>query len=173
MHYDIDTLDDYLRGELDAARDAAVHAHLDACDACRASYEDAASVRDWLRAAAAAEEREFPSMIKARVWETVRAAAPSPFDRLRAGWRTWVAVPVAAVLALALSIGLPALHGTAQGGIAATDLLVEHAAQMSDNPLADHGVVVRASMLESNEATVPFVNAIDTTSIADPTGAGR
>ena len=90
MHYNADTLDDYLHGALGPERDAAIHAHLEACADCRALYDEAASVRDWLRAAARAEEREFPSMIKARVWEAVRAmpAPPrSPIACARSGAR--------------------------------------------------------------------------------------
>jgi len=109
MHYDADTLDDYLHGALGPERDAVIHAHLEACAACRALYDEAATVRDWLRAAAQAEEREFPSMIRARVWERVRAMpAPLSFaDRLRALWRPMIAVPVAAVLAVFIYVGVP------------------------------------------------------------------
>jgi hypothetical protein len=150
MHYDLDTLDDYLRGELDAA-----------------------TVRDWLRTAAVAEEREFPSLVRAHVWDAIHAAPPARFAWLRSGWRPWVALPVAAAIALAVYAEVPAIHGGAPAGIAATDLLLEHAAQMADNPLADHGVVVRASTLDASEASVPLVEAVDTTSIADPAGDGR
>ena len=81
MHYNADTLDDYLHGALGPERDATIHAHLETCAPCRATYEEAATVRDWIRAAARAEEREFPSMIKARVWEAVRNT-PAPVSFL-------------------------------------------------------------------------------------------
>ena len=73
MHYDADTLDDYLHGALGPERDAAIHAHLETCAECRAIYDECASgARLDPRRRAQAEEREFPSMIKARVWEAVR-----------------------------------------------------------------------------------------------------
>jgi anti-sigma factor RsiW len=173
MHYDLDTLDDYLRGELDTARDAAVHAHLETCEPCRRAYDEAASVRDWVRTAAAAEELAFPSLIKARVWEEIRSAPPSPFAWLRTGWRPWLALPVAAALVIVGYLEVPALHGGTPAGITASDLLLEHSAQMADNPLADHGAVVRASTFDAGPAAVPLIEAVDSTSIADPTGDGR
>lgn len=153
MHYELETIDDYLHGELDEARDAAVHAHLETCATCRARYDETASVRDWLRAAADAEAREFPSLIKAHVWETVRAAKPGPFASLRSGWRPWLAVPVAAALAFAAYLEVPAFHAAPPAGVAASDLLLEHAAQMADNPLADHGIVVEAVDMTSDSAS--------------------
>jgi anti-sigma factor RsiW len=154
MHYDLETIDDYLHGELDEARDAAVHAHLETCATCRARYDETASVRDWLRAAAEAEARDFPSLIKAQVWDTVRAAKPGPLAFLRGGWRPWLAVPVAAALAFAAYVELPAFHAAPPpAGVAASDLLLEHAAHMADNPLADHGVVVEAVDLTADSAS--------------------
>ena len=126
MHYNADILDDYLHGEFGPERDATIHAHLESCADCRVLYDEAASVRDWLQNAARTEELEFPSIIKARVWERVRELpAPVSFaDRLRALWRPMIAVPVAAVLALFVYIGVPGIHGGGQpAGVAATYLL--------------------------------------------------
>jgi anti-sigma factor RsiW len=172
MHYDLETLDDYLHGELDEARDAAVHAHLETCPACRAAYDETATVRDWLRAAAAADEREFPSPIKAYVWETLRAAKPGPFAFLRTGWRPWLAVPLAGALAFAVYVERPHMHA-AGPGIAASDLLLEHDAQMADNPLADHGIVIPASTMDSSQPTSTLIEAVDTSSADDPSSDGR
>jgi anti-sigma factor RsiW len=153
MHYNADTLDDYLHGALGPERDATIHAHLEGCAACRALYEEAATVRDWLRAAARAEEREFPSMVKANVWERIRNS-PQPvslFDRVRAAWRPMIALPVAAVIAAIAYLGAPGVHGTGQpAGVAATYLLEEHAALASDNPLADRGLIVPASIQQAS-----------------------
>jgi len=60
MHYNADILDDYLHGALGPERDATIHAHLEGCAPCRTLFDEAATVRDWLRNAARAEEREFP-----------------------------------------------------------------------------------------------------------------
>jgi len=172
MHYDHETIDDYLHGELDEARDAAVHAHLDTCPACQAAYDETATLRDWIRTAAAADERDFPSPIKAYVWERLRDAKPGPLAFLRTGWRPWLAVPVAAALVFAAYVERPAVHAPAPG-IAASDLLLEHDAQMADNPLADHGIVIPASTLDSSQPTSTLIEAVDTSSADDPSSDGR
>jgi predicted anti-sigma-YlaC factor YlaD len=156
MHYNADILDDYLHGALGPERDATIHAHLETCAPCRARYDEAATVRDWLRTAARAEELEFPSIVKARVWEAVRAMpAPVTFaDRLRALWRPMVAVPIAAAIAVFAYMGVPSVHGSSQpAGVAATYLLEEHAAVASDNPLADRGLIVPASVVDGQQTT--------------------
>jgi len=154
MHYNDDTLEDYLHGELGPERDATIHAHLETCAPCRARYEDIASLRDLLRSSARAAELEFPSIIKARVWEAVRSA-PAPLtlaDRLRSFWRPMIAVPVAAAIAVFANMGIPAVHGTSgPAGVAATYLLEEHAALASDNPLADRGMIVPASLVDGTD----------------------
>jgi hypothetical protein len=93
-------------------------------------------------------------MIRARVWEAVRnAPQPASFaDRLRALWRPMIAVPVAAAVAVFVYAGVPGIHGNAQpAGVAATYLLEEHAALASDNPLADRGLIVPASVVDSQQ----------------------
>ena len=169
MHYDLDTLDDYLHGELDGARDVAVHAHLETCATCRAACDQSAAMRDWIRRAAAAEERDLPAIVKAKVWDAVRDTPPSPFAWLRTGWRPWLAVPVAACLAAAAYLGIPGVHPAVPNvGVAASDLLLEHAAQTADNPLADHGVVVPASTSTSVSPSLTLIEATDAAGINDP-----
>ena len=164
MHYEVEILEDYLQGELGPERDAVIYAHLESCAPCRATCDSAAALRDWLQSAARAEEREFPSMIKARVWEAVRAQTPGPFERLRALWRPWAAVPLAAMLALVAYVGVPAVqHAGSPAGVAATYLLEEHAAATSVNPLADRGLIVPASMNGSAPAA-GIIEAADATS---------
>ncbi len=156
MHYNADILDDYLHGALGPERDATIHSHLEVCAPCSALYDEAATVRDWLRAAARAEEREFPPMIKARVWEALRTtpSPPSFADRLRTLWRPMLVVPVAAAIAVFAYVGIPGFHGNGQpAGIAATYLLEEHAAVASDNPLADRGLIVPASVVDGRQTT--------------------
>lgn len=166
MHYNADTLDDYIHRALGPERDATIHAHLETCRDCRALYDELAAVRDWVRSAARAEELEFPSIIKARVWERVREQPlqPSFAERLRALWRPMIAVPVAAVIAGFVYLGIPGIHvghGGGVPGIAATYLLEEHAALASDNPLADRGLIVPASVVEGGQAS-GLIGADDT-----------
>ena len=151
MHYTIETFEDYLHGALGPERDATIHAHLEGCGDCRTLCDEAASTRDWLRAAARAEELEFPSMIKARVWEAVRNAQPTWLDRIRAAWRPVVAVPVAGLIAVALYVSIPAVQGAhAAPGVAASYLMEEHAAVASENPLADRGMITTASLVDGS-----------------------
>jgi predicted anti-sigma-YlaC factor YlaD len=155
MHYNGNVLDDYLHGALGPERDASIHAHLETCTACRSAYDEAASLRDWLRNAARADEREFPALVKARVWDAIRSV-PGPVsfaDRVRALWRPLVAVPVAALVATFAYLGVPGIHGSTGGaGVAATYLLEEHAAVASDNPLADRGLIVPAAVVDTTQA---------------------
>ncbi len=173
MHYEIDILDDYLHGELDSANDAAVHAHLETCATCRAACDRSAALRDWLRSAARAEEREFPSLVKAHVWEQIRTAPPSRIAWLRSGWRPWLALPVAAAITVAGYLGVPAIHGTPPAGVSASDLLLEHAAQMAGNPLADHGLVVPASTVDSVHPSLTLIEAVDAATMNDPSSDGN
>lgn len=152
MHYTADIFDDYLCGELGSERDAVIHAHIEACTDCRAIYDESVSVRDWVRTNARAEELEFPSIIKGRVWDAVRNERPSFAERLRALWRPMIAVPVAAAIAVFAYVGVP-FHPVHASGVAATYLLEEHAALASDNPLADRGLIVPASMVDSQRST--------------------
>lgn len=153
MHYDADTLADYLHGALGDERDASIHAHLEACADCHAIYDETVSVRDWIRSAARAEELEFPSLVKARVFDAIRNRQPSFADRLRALWRPMIAVPIAAALAVFAYVGLPIVRGGSPAGVAATYLLEEHAAVASDNPLADRGLILPASLVDGQRTT--------------------
>jgi predicted anti-sigma-YlaC factor YlaD len=167
MHYTVETLEDYLHGELGPERDAAIHAHLEACAPCRGAYDEAAGVRDWLRAAARADEREFPATLRTRVLATIRHPEPTFLDRLRAAFRPAIAVPIAAVVAVAAFVGVPAVHpaGGPPAGVAASYLLEEHAAVASDNPLADRGLVVPASV--SDDRQPALIDAAETATVSD------
>lgn len=168
MHYDADILADYLHGETGPETDAAIHAHLETCVPCRALHDESAAVRDWVRAAARAEELELPAMVRARVWEAVRASEPTLLERLRAAFRPAIALPVAAALAIFAYAGVPALHPAPHPpGVAASYLFEEHAAVASNYPLADRGLVVQASSLDDAHASA-LIEAADTV-----TAAGR
>jgi anti-sigma factor RsiW len=162
MHYNADTLDDYLRGELEPGLDAVVHAHLEACAACRAEYDEAAGVRDWIRAQARVEEREFPAMIRARVWDEIRNSPPSLVERVRAAWRPWHVLPIAGALAAVAVFGLPALHQPSAPLVAATYYLQTHAAQAAENPLSDRSTIVTASLAAADrQSTLPLIDAVE------------
>lgn len=136
-HLSNDLLIDYLRRELPPEDDAMVHAHLEACTACSREYQVEASLTEALRAAAAREELEFPSLVSANVWEAIRNAKPSPWSQFAALWRPLVALPVAAAIVAAVILVSPMANAGPK--ITAAYYLEEHAAQQAQNPLAERG----------------------------------
>jgi anti-sigma factor RsiW len=133
-HYDPEILIDYLHGALEPDADAAVFAHLESCTACEALHADEAAFGETLRTAARAGELEFPSLVKARVWDAIRHEQPSWLDRLRA-WGPRLAVPVAAAIALGAYLGAPVWRSSLQPiGVTAAYYLDEHNAEAQQNP---------------------------------------
>ncbi|MBC5811554.1 MAG: zf-HC2 domain-containing protein [Candidatus Eremiobacteraeota bacterium] len=163
QHINTATLIDYLRRELGPERDAIVLAHLEACDGCRSEYEAEASLGEMLKAAAAREELEFPSMIAARVWETIRNEKPSPFAWVATLFRPAIAVPAGLAAALALFFVSPLSHPADGPKIGAVYYLEEHAAQQAQNPLMERGPSA-STFLEtaSADSGVPTELADDT-----------
>ena len=160
-HLSNELLIDYLRKELAPEDDALVLAHLEECTACRREHEIEASLGEALRSAAQRDELEFPSMIKARVWEAVRNAKPSPAERLMAYFRPAFAVPVAAALAVGLFFATPAMHGFMNPQkIDATYYLEVHAAQQAQSPFTERGPAAAQLIEMSQDAGKP-------TSVAD------
>ncbi|GAC1410360.1 MAG: hypothetical protein NVSMB64_19470 [Candidatus Velthaea sp.] len=177
-HYTEDILIDYIHGEVSPAEDVRIHAHLAACDACRITYDAQAAIGDLLRASARAEEREFPSLIKARVWEAVRAEQPAFADRVRALLRPVFVLPAAAALAIAAYLGVPALHTIGAHGtptVAAAFYLEEHAAEGQQNPLADHTNVNATFAVERNAVatTTPLIDAADAATLTNDLVSGN
>jgi anti-sigma factor RsiW len=127
---------DYERGELDAARDAAMHEHLQACDACRAEYQADLAMVDSLRSWSA--DREFPASILAGVRQAMYAErAPTFMERLRAVMRPAVAAPMAA--AVLIAVGYAGYHRahTPQPTLTGMDFVREHFAQTASLPSSD------------------------------------
>jgi anti-sigma factor RsiW len=176
-HYDRETLIDYLHGALAPELDADVFAHLEFCSACRALHDDEAAFGEALRAAARADERELPAMVKARVWDAVRRERPSLVQRLVRGWGPIVAVPVAAALALGLYLGVPALHASApQPGISALDFLDQHNAEVQQNPLGPGmapAVYGPDTQPQTGAAAASYIDTADAATLDDADGEYR
>jgi len=175
-HYDRDTLTDYLHGALEPDADAAVFAHLETCTSCTAVYEDEAAFGETLRAAARAEELEFPSLVKARVWDAVRNQKPSWAERLRA-WGPRFAVPVAAAVALAAYFGSPVLHRVPPAGVEASYFLDEHNAEAQQNPFGP-GVGPAIYTADSPDrvgisSAASYIETAQAATLDDATGAVR
>ncbi len=165
-HYDRETLIDYLHGALAPDADAGAFAHLRACPDCAAVFDEEAALGEALRFAARAEELEFPSMIKARVWDAVRREKPSWIQLLRTGWAPRVAVPVAAVVILAGYLGLPPIIHDHQAtpGVDAAYFLDEHNAQVQQNPFGPGlapAVYSTDSQDRGSAAAASYIDAAD------------
>jgi anti-sigma factor RsiW len=171
-HCTNDELIDYLHHEVSDGADARIHAHLGRCPDCSARLDAEAALGDMLRAAALADEREFPSIVKAQVWAAIRNAEATPFERLRAFISPAFAVPAAAALALLVYLGVPILraeHGAGSPTVAAAYYFEEHAAEGLENPLADH-VNANTSLALGRAtagATSPLIDAADAATLDD------
>ena len=128
---------DYIHGALSPQEDAAIYAHMEACARCRQEYDAEVSLGEMLRAHAAAQERELPAMLKAKIWEEIRRTRPSAWDRLAWLLRPAVAVPAAAALAAAAYFGTVYVGPHAAPAIAASYYLQDHAALNGTVPFSD------------------------------------
>ena len=147
QHLTDEQLIDYLHREANPAADAKILAHLEACGDCRAHYEAEAELSEVLRGYARETERELPQGVVARIWDAVdRAEAPvSIRERLTAFVRPAVAVPVAAMLVVAVYFGLNTHRGDAAPSINAAYYLDDHAALNTTVPFSE-GAAIPASL---------------------------
>lgn len=157
-HLTIEELIDYMHGELAPAQDATVYEHMESCTECRAAYDAELSLTEMLRAHARDEERELPATLKAEIWSRVRSAQPSVWSRLREWFRPAVAVPVAAVIALAAYFGTSYLGPQGAPSIEAGYYLQDHAAMNGTVPFNDRSVepsdLINASAVDNQQAAV-------------------
>ncbi len=94
-------LTDYQHSQLDAASDAAVHAHLQSCAACRQELAVQSALTETLRAAYATQ-LEMPTSVLAGVRQAVRRDSTfRVVEALRGLLRPIVVAPTAAAIVLA------------------------------------------------------------------------
>lgn len=146
QHPTVEQLSDFVHGELSERDDAAIHAHIAGCTACSETHDTEARLGDLLRAHARAEERELPPGFAERIVDAAIASGrreQTSFGDLVARWfRPAIALPVAAVVALAIYLGAGALHPSPQtGAIDATSYIESHAALAAAMPFADGSMV--------------------------------
>lgn len=172
QHPTSELLLDYIHGELSPAQDASVYAHIEQCDPCRTEYQAEVALGEMLRANAAQQERELPSSVKAEIWQRIRQAKPSPASRLAAWLRPAVAVPAAAVLALAAYFGSTLVSPHGAPAIEASYYLQDHAAMNSTVPFNDHATVnpagLEAAASVDTQQTAVNVQAASYTADANP-----
>lgn len=138
-HPSIEQIVDYLHGELPAAEDAAMHAHLAGCCSCDERRTEELALTERLRAHARAEERDLPPSVVAKIRDAIEERPTSSrLERLRNGLRPIFLVPVAAAIALILYAGFGAWRGTiAPTAIDAAYYVDEHAARATIAPFSD------------------------------------
>jgi anti-sigma factor RsiW len=148
-HPSIEEIIDYLHGELAAAEDAALHAHLAVCDACDRRRAEEVALTEALRAHARAAERAMPAALVAGIRHGVKRRRPLD-EWLPAVLRPVVVVPAAAVLAVILYAGSSFLHERAasQATIDPAFYVQNHAAMAATAPFADD-----VPMLTSEDAS--------------------
>lgn len=153
-HPTIEELVDYLHRELTPEADAALLVHLEACPDCAARYEEQAQLSESLRAYARASERDVPQGVIAGIWDTIEreTARPAWHEQLVAFFRPAYALPVAAILLLAIFFGYNATHrGAPVTTIDAAVYLRDHASLNSTMPFGE-GAAEPASLRD--DATV-------------------
>jgi len=147
---------DYERGELDAARDAAMHQHLQSCSGCREQWEADMALVESLRAWST--PREFPASILANVRQAMHAERPPTFmERLSAALRPAYAAPVAAALiAVVIYSGYHRMNQQ-QPTLTGMDFVREHLAQTASLPSSDRAwstyVLTSANTVSSSDAS--------------------
>lgn len=146
-HPTTEAIIDYVHHELSPTQDAAVFEHVTQCAPCRETYEAELRLNDALKAAAAEETFELPSIVKARVWEEVRASRPG---RWRAWLRPLIAVPVGAAIAAAAFFAVQSTPSNTHPPVVGAQYYfdVHTAATRQENPLSDRSIplTIDASM---------------------------
>ena len=150
-HPSIDRIVDYLHGELPAAEDAAMHAHLAGCSSCEELRAQEVAITETLRAHARAAERELPAGLTARIRAAVEGPPPaSLWERLRAGLRPALMLPAAAAIAIVLYFGFATRHGAPLPTAIDPSFYVQNHAVMAANaPFSQDGAPVE--LTSSNE----------------------
>ena len=111
-HPSTERIIDYLHGELPAADDAAIHAHLAECPSCEERRAKELELTEVLRAHARANEHELPTSVVAKIHDAIERPSPAP-NPFRFAFRPIFFLPAAAAAAIALYFGFGARHATA------------------------------------------------------------
>ncbi len=138
MHPSIEQIVDYLHGELSAAEDAAMHAHLSGCPQCDERRAQEVALTEMLRAHARATQRELPPRVVAAIRNGVRRSrSESAGERLRVALRPIFVLPAAAAAALAIYAGIAFWHPSAPTPIGTAYYADQHASLSRIDPFAD------------------------------------
>jgi anti-sigma factor (TIGR02949 family) len=143
-HPTIEQLIDYAHGEVSPHEDASIHAHLAACPQCARDYDAENQVTELLRSRAREQERELPPGLITAIYANAHArpAATSWFARLTAAVHPAAAVPVAAIVALAIYFASTGWHANARSSaLDAAYYMENHAALATTMPFEEGDAV--------------------------------
>ena len=169
-HLTNETLIDYVHGALTPQEDAAVYAHMETCELCRAEYDAEVALSETLREQARREERELPPMLKAELWDRIRSAQPTTAQRIFGWIRLPIAIPVAIAIALAAYFG-PSLFESHPPTIEAAYYLQDHAALNSTVPFNDRSTTSPVDLeaaAANNQQVAVDIDATTYTADASP-----
>lgn len=156
-HPMLEELNDYVRGELPAQRDADVHAHLGSCASCSEALETEARLGEVLREHARATERDLPPGFAQRIVEAAIASQPQGapwWEALTRALRPAIAIPALVAIALIVYFVVGGPHqGTVQmATIDAATYLDNHAALATDMPFSESAIQPAAFASEQDDA---------------------
>lgn len=138
MHPSIETIVDYLHGELSPPEDAVVYAHLAGCPECDGKRSEELAITEALRAYAGATDRDLPAGLATRIRTAAVQPQPGAWQRFLAELRPMVMVPAAAAVALAIYLGYSSWHrAAAPPRIEAAYYVKNHAAMAASAPFGD------------------------------------
>ena len=149
-HPTIEQIIDFLHGEVAAADEAAISAHLSLCPDCQRLQAEETAITQALRAYARAAEREIPPAVAARVRAAVAGPPSLPLrERLGAFVRPALVLPVAAAAIIVFYLSSNGRHRPAPA-IDAAYYVNEHAALAARAPFSDG--VLPATLTADDEA---------------------
>jgi len=130
-------LTDYIHGELDPARDAAVHGHIQSCVDCRNEWQAEVELTESIRGAMG-EERDLPMAVVVGVRHAMRGqTAPGMLEKLRAALRPAILGPAAAAVLLVIGIVRYDQVQHATSALSSSYFVRQHVAQTIGSPSND------------------------------------
>lgn len=156
-HPMLEELNDYVRGELSARRDADIHAHLGSCAPCSEALETEARLGEVLREHARATERELPPGFAQRIVAAAIASQPPStpwWETLTRALRPAIAIPALAAIALIVYFVVGgSRQGTVQmATIDAATYIDNHAALATDMPFSETAIEPAAFASQEGDA---------------------
>jgi anti-sigma factor RsiW len=149
---------DYTHGELDAAQDALVFAHVSTCDECRAARQAELDLTDSIRYHYA-EERDLPMSVVAGVRQAMRTSpAPTFLDTMRAALRPAIIAPAAAAVLIIVGVLRFGPFHQPSPALSSSYFVRQHVAQTLGSPSSDRtwsAYLLTSENAKSAESSAP------------------